>query len=41
MGGSGGISPEESVRSMRKIIDEFTLEDSGRFIRYDGTGLPW
>jgi len=41
MGGSGGISPEESVRSMRKVIDEFTLEDSGRFIQYDGTELPW
>jgi NAD(P)-dependent dehydrogenase (short-subunit alcohol dehydrogenase family) len=41
MGGRGGISPEESVRGMRKIIEEFTLEDSGRFIKYDGTGLPW
>ncbi len=41
MGGSGGISPEESVHGMRKVIDEFTLEDSGRFIQYDGTELPW
>ena len=37
MGGSGGISPAESIRGMRKVIDEFTLEDSGRFIQYDGT----
>ena len=41
MGGSGGISPEESVRGLRKVIDTFTLEDSGRFIQYDGTELPW
>jgi hypothetical protein len=41
MGGSGGISPEESVHGMRKVIDEFTLEDSGRFIQYEGTELPW
>jgi hypothetical protein len=41
MGGNGGISPEESVRGMRNVIDEFTLEDSGCFIQYDGTELPW
>jgi NAD(P)-dependent dehydrogenase (short-subunit alcohol dehydrogenase family) len=41
MGGSGGISPEASVHGMCKGIDEFTLEDSGRFIQYDGTELPW
>ena len=42
MGGSDAIiSSEESVRGMRKIIDEFTLENSGRFIQYDGTELPW
>ena len=38
---AGTSSPEESVRGMRKVIDEFTLEDSGRFIQYDGTELPW
>jgi len=26
---------------MRKIIDRFTLADSGGFVRYDGTELPW
>jgi NAD(P)-dependent dehydrogenase (short-subunit alcohol dehydrogenase family) len=41
MGGSGGISPEESVRGLRRVIDAFTLKDSGRFIQYDGTELPW
>jgi len=33
MGGCDGINPEESVRGMRKIIDEVTLETSGRFIQ--------
>jgi len=41
MGPPHGISPEESVRGMRTIIDGFTLEDTGRFIRYDGTEMPW
>jgi NAD(P)-dependent dehydrogenase (short-subunit alcohol dehydrogenase family) len=41
MGGSGGISVEESVHGLRKVIDAFTLDDSGRFIQYDGTELPW
>ena len=27
--------------ALRKVIDTFTLEDSGRFIQYDGTELPW
>jgi NAD(P)-dependent dehydrogenase (short-subunit alcohol dehydrogenase family) len=41
MGPPGGISPEESVRGMRRIIDGFTLAESGRFMRYDGVELPW
>ena len=41
MGGSGGIGTQDSVRGLRKIIDAFTLKDSGRFIQYDGKELPW
>jgi NAD(P)-dependent dehydrogenase (short-subunit alcohol dehydrogenase family) len=41
MGPSDGISPAESVRGMWGRIDEFTLQNSGRFVRYDGTKLPW
>jgi NAD(P)-dependent dehydrogenase (short-subunit alcohol dehydrogenase family) len=41
MGPRHGISPEESVRGMRQRIEEFTLEKSGRFVRYDGTEMPW
>lgn len=41
MGPPNGISPEESVRGMRAVIGRFTLADSGRFLRYDGTEMPW
>ncbi len=41
MGPRAGITPEESVRGMRQVIDRFTLADSGRFFQYDGTELPW
>ena len=30
-----------TLAGMRKIIDRFTLADSGGFVRYDGTELPW
>ena len=41
MGVSGGITTEESVRGLRQVIDDFSLSDTGAFIKYDGTRLPW
>lgn len=41
MGVSGGITTEESVRGIRQVIDDFSLPDTGAFIKYDGTRLPW
>jgi NAD(P)-dependent dehydrogenase (short-subunit alcohol dehydrogenase family) len=42
MGGAGAeISTEESVGSMRKLIDRLTIDDTGRFLRRDGSELPW
>ena len=42
MGGGGAeITPEESVRDMRALIDRLTIVDSGRFLRRDGSELPW
>jgi len=41
MGPPHGISPEASVRGMRAIIKRFTPADTGRFVRYDGTEMPW
>jgi len=42
MGGEGtSLMPPESVRGMRSLVEKFTLEQSGRFYRYDGVVMPW
>lgn len=42
MGGPNAkITPGESVRGMRRVIDELTAEQHGRFMAYDGEELPW
>jgi NAD(P)-dependent dehydrogenase (short-subunit alcohol dehydrogenase family) len=42
MGGAGAeISTEESVASMRELIDRLTIDDTGSFLRRDGSELPW
>ena len=42
MGGAGAeITPEESVSTMRALIDQLSIDDSGKFLRRDGSPLPW
>jgi len=42
MGGSGAeITSEQSVSDMRALIDRLTIDDSGRFLRRNGSELPW
>jgi NAD(P)-dependent dehydrogenase (short-subunit alcohol dehydrogenase family) len=42
MGGSGAqISAEESVCEMRALIDGLTIDDTGRFLRRNGSDIPW
>ncbi len=42
MGGDQApLLPPESVKGMRGLLQEFSLEMSGRFIRYDGVEMPW
>ena len=42
MGGAGAeITPEQSVSDMRALIERLTIGDSGRFLRRDGSELPW
>ena len=42
MGGAGAeITPEESVSAMRSLIDRLTIDDTGKFMRRDGSPLPW
>ena len=40
-GASAPLEPEESVAGMRRVIDELTLGQSGSFLSYDGTTVPW
>jgi NAD(P)-dependent dehydrogenase (short-subunit alcohol dehydrogenase family) len=42
MGGSRApTSPQESIAGMRRVIAQFTLQDSGAFLNYKGEPLPW
>jgi len=42
MGGAGAeISAEESVSAMRATIERLTIDDTGKFMRRDGSALPW
>ena len=42
MGGPNAlIDAHESISGMRTLIDNFSLEQSGSFVKYDGTALPW
>lgn len=36
-----GISTEESVTGMLKVIDGMTLQNNGKAINYDGSEIPW
>jgi NAD(P)-dependent dehydrogenase (short-subunit alcohol dehydrogenase family) len=42
MGGSGAdVEPAEAAAGIAKVLDGLTLDDSGRFFRWDGTIHPW
>jgi NAD(P)-dependent dehydrogenase (short-subunit alcohol dehydrogenase family) len=42
MGGSGAeITAEESVTDMRSLIERLGVDDTGRFLRRNGSELPW
>ena len=42
MGGPNAlITPEESIKGMKAVIDGIDQDDSGDFINYDGTPIPW
>lgn len=42
MGGPDGpYRPVDTVSGMRDIIERFDLHDTGRFLRFDGTEIPW
>ena len=42
MGGAGApLSPEASVRGLRKVIAGLQPKDSGRFLSHEGSSIPW
>lgn len=42
MGGPNGlIDAEQSVAGMREILEKFSLDQSGSFVKYDETPMPW
>ena len=42
MGGAGAeITAEKSVAEMRRLIDGLTIGDTGRFLRRNGSDIPW
>ncbi|MFL6860801.1 MAG: SDR family oxidoreductase [Sphingomicrobium sp.] len=42
MGGAGAeISAQQSVGDMRALIERLTIADTGKFLRRDGSELPW
>jgi NAD(P)-dependent dehydrogenase (short-subunit alcohol dehydrogenase family) len=42
MGGSSApLKPPESIAGLRKVLDRLRPEDSGKYLRYDGSELPW
>jgi NAD(P)-dependent dehydrogenase (short-subunit alcohol dehydrogenase family) len=42
MGGPNAlIEAQESVTGMCRVIERFTLAQSGSFLKYDGSTLPW
>jgi NAD(P)-dependent dehydrogenase (short-subunit alcohol dehydrogenase family) len=42
MGGlDADLEPEQSVRGLLRVIDGLTAADTARFLRYDGTEVPW
>lgn len=42
MGGPNGlINTQQSVSGLRRVIDQLTLENAGRFIAFDGKEIAW
>jgi NAD(P)-dependent dehydrogenase (short-subunit alcohol dehydrogenase family) len=42
MGGANApIDVQQSVSGMRAVIDRLTIDNTGRFIAYDGQEIPW
>lgn len=42
MGGpSASLTPTQSITALRSSIEKLSFEDTGKFMNYDGTPMPW
>ncbi|MBL0921202.1 MAG: SDR family oxidoreductase [Phycisphaerales bacterium] len=42
MGGAEApLDPKDSIRDLIRLIDGFTVKDSGRYVQHNGKALPW
>lgn len=42
MGGADApLSPEESIRGLRQVLSGLRLQDSGKFLSFNGSEIPW
>lgn len=42
MGGPDALlNADQSIAGMRALIENFSLDQSGSFVKYDGTPMPW
>jgi NAD(P)-dependent dehydrogenase (short-subunit alcohol dehydrogenase family) len=42
MGGENAPTrPQESIEGMRKVLDRVRMKDSGKFLSFDGSEVPW
>ena len=42
MGGArADLAPQVSVSGLLHVVDGLTLQDTGRFLRYDDSEVPW
>ena len=42
MGGAGApLTPEDSVRGLRRVVAGLKKDDSGRFLSHEGAPIPW
>ena len=40
-GKNATLTTKQSVLSMHEVIEQFSIEKTGKFIRYDGFSMPW
>lgn len=40
-GASATLTPTQSITGLRSSIEKLSFEDTGKFMNYDGTPMPW